>query len=562
MPCKRLARDRTASSSTIAAVVGVISLMLMASVALSMFGNSFQTWPGSQNTTEYVASYILFKAETGIFCAKNGTSGRIDFAGSNETNVLQQAINSTATPGVIYLKSTSQGNVVARAFNTSYDYNFTSQINVKDGVSIIGNGARILCEYRNDTVFYLGNMGGETYELDAFNMRISGLAFIGDESNNLTTAIKVDGWSRGIIIEDIYTDSIAYPIVLRGACYNALIQQCRLIHGQTGIHLIKTASPVQYPSAVNIIGCGLGPFDEYAINVEGSTGFKCSNNYFEGNAVAVRLNYTSAVLDGNYFYVDVDDAGIVVNKTVSAVISNNEWIIKQGAIGINSTDFWTHLTVDGNFFTQYAGARTFYTNIETIASIGNNHCYITGTTEHSSFIEAILTRSSVIGNTVYGGNVSVNITNGAFTAITGNSINNGLYSLRLDSHDRATISGNVLRGTTADLILNNSHYNVIVGNTFYAPTKVSDCGYNIIKDNYGYITENYGTATIASSTSVVVTHGLSLTPTRILLTGLHNETSACYVTGVNATAFTINVYPATTGSRGVYWEAYGYDPTP
>jgi len=65
----------------------------------------------------------------------------------------------------------------------------------------------------------------------------------------------------------------------------------------------------------------------------------------------------------------------------------------------------------------------------------------------------------------------------------------------------------------------------------------------IIRNNTGYITENSGTATVANGdTTVVVSHGLSVTPTRVQLTAtLWSNAAKAWVTTKTATQFTINV---------------------
>jgi len=68
---------------------------------------------------------------------------------------------------------------------------------------------------------------------------------------------------------------------------------------------------------------------------------------------------------------------------------------------------------------------------------------------------------------------------------------------------------------------------------------------NIIRNNRGYVTENSGTATVLNATtSIVVTHGLATTPTRVQITPRENPTNAVsfwWVDTLTTTQFTINV---------------------
>lgn len=65
----------------------------------------------------------------------------------------------------------------------------------------------------------------------------------------------------------------------------------------------------------------------------------------------------------------------------------------------------------------------------------------------------------------------------------------------------------------------------------------------LIKDNVGYITESSGSATItAAATTVVVTHGLSTTPTRVFISPtLLSLSNKAWVTSAGSSNFTINV---------------------
>jgi len=76
-------------------------------------------------------------------------------------------------------------------------------------------------------------------------------------------------------------------------------------------------------------------------------------------------------------------------------------------------------------------------------------------------------------------------------------------------------------------------------------------GYNYI---CGKLTQNAGKATIpASSTSVVVSHGLYLTPTKFRLTPTANL-GEVWVSGIGADQFTINCENAPASDTDVYWE--------
>jgi len=65
-----------------------------------------------------------------------------------------------------------------------------------------------------------------------------------------------------------------------------------------------------------------------------------------------------------------------------------------------------------------------------------------------------------------------------------------------------------------------------------------------------------GTATIASAgNSIVVTHGMVTTPTKIVVTGSTADTAALYVDTIGATYFTIHSVEIVADARTVYWYA-------
>lgn len=112
------------------------------------------------------------------------------------------------------------------------------------------------------------------------------------------------------------------------------------------------------------------------------------------------------------------------------------------------------------------------------------------------------------------------------------------------------IEGNFIDSTTlagVNIASASSGNNVITDNTFYnCGSGVTNNGTNtIIRDNQGWVTENSGNATVLNgSTSVEVSHGLSTTPTQVIVTPSSNPTnnvSFWYVDGINASSFTIRV---------------------
>jgi hypothetical protein len=96
-----------------------------------------------------------------------------------------------------------------------------------------------------------------------------------------------------------------------------------------------------------------------------------------------------------------------------------------------------------------------------------------------------------------------------------------------------------------DIIIDSGAANNSVINNVLTGGSIIDSGNdNKIYKNEGYVTENSGTATIASgATSIVVTHGLATTPTRVYLTPTNSMGNATkfYAGNLTTTQFTIYV---------------------
>lgn len=74
--------------------------------------------------------------------------------------------------------------------------------------------------------------------------------------------------------------------------------------------------------------------------------------------------------------------------------------------------------------------------------------------------------------------------------------------------------------------------------------------------NRGYLTENSGSATVAAAaTSIVVSHGLATTPTRVVATPTANPGSVWWIDTYTATQFTLHLASAPTGPVTFDWRA-------
>ena len=104
-----------------------------------------------------------------------------------------------------------------------------------------------------------------------------------------------------------------------------------------------------------------------------------------------------------------------------------------------------------------------------------------------------------------------------------------------------------------------THSPVVIGNTFqgtgYTATVLpSTANYVNIYGNPGYVNRASGKIQYTAAATVVVTHGLSAAPTKIILSGTNADTATLWYDTVGATYFTIN-RGNTTGTPWVSWYA-------
>lgn len=123
---------------------------------------------------------------------------------------------------------------------------------------------------------------------------------------------------------------------------------------------------------------------------------------------------------------------------------------------------------------------------------------------------------------------------------------------RIFGNDTATALGVGYLGAGSRCV-----YNEIDGYTAYA---VYECASAEVFGNIGWVTENTGTATVANgTTSIAVNHGLSETPTRVIVTPAEDPTNPVtywWVDTLGASQFTIHV-DADPGASNLdfHWQA-------
>jgi len=145
----------------------------------------------------------------------------------------------------------------------------------------------------------------------------------------------------------------------------------------------------------------------------------------------------------------------------------------------------------------------------------------------------------------YGGKTikNVNIVGNVFLLSNASSqLRNYYINIGASSADYINIQSNIFKDLSG-----------LSGGPVYVASGANPHG--IIKRNIGYVTENSGTATIAAgTTSVTVAHGLSATPSKVIVTPRDNIGSV-WVSARDSTNITINCSTAPTTNVIVDWYA-------
>lgn len=245
-------------------------------------------------------------------------------------------------------------------------------------------------------------------------------------------------------------------------------------------------------------------------------GNKLSGGY-NGTAVVNLVGTNGAVVSNNQINVyGTTMNGVVVSGCTNTNITDNNWTVDAAQYCVIVTGSCTDTMIQGNNMKGIVGGAYGLTSV----------FFIGGSTQSTivdSNIYNFQGSDTGIGVTISDGATLVDVTNNQFlNMVTGVDCNTNASSKRVNLIDNWFNSC-----TTAVDVVNKADL--------------------YFKNNYGFVTENSGyPETIPSgSTSVVVTHGLALTPDYqdIRLTPVDTTTNSVgplYITAKSSTTFTVS----------------------
>jgi hypothetical protein len=234
----------------------------------------------------------------------------------------------------------------------------------------------------------------------------------------------------------------------------------------------------------------------------------------------------------------------------------------EGNVVMNSANgiYSSGAVVRGNTLAGISGYGIYLVNPATYLNIvEGNAIQGVGTGIYSAADHAVIR-----GNRIY------NVSNQAIwvyyhvgALIEGNSIyqaqgSGGLGIIEIEGRYNV-VKGNFVNSSTGTygVLEGDGDYNTITDNSLLAPAAVRWVGaHTYVGNNVAFYKRNAGQASIAAgSTSVAVSHGLSCTPQKVLVTPLAQPPGPIWVSGITSSQFTINISTAPSAALPIAWYA-------
>jgi parallel beta-helix repeat protein len=307
----------------------------------------------------------------------------------------------------------------------------------------------------------------------------------------------------------------------------------------------------QQSSQVDIVGNTVSGCGNLGIYLYNNTGTNVDGNISNYNLCGVVLDNgsTQCGVTGNTCSHN-SNSGI---KSVSLSLLNDitgNICISNGQFGIEVNDSTqTAVTANTCCYNTYAGIG--------LTNGGENHS-VTGNTcnnnLNSGIIASATTQALIEGNYCLDNNQAADASDGGIRLASSSSITVDGNQCYDDQVVKTQNWGVVSDGTASgNRIINNN----LTPNKTAAAAFV---GANTVRQNTGWITEAQGsTAITAGNTSVVVTHGLSVTPEvgaiQVTRASAPGSDTAYWVDTVGTTTFTLHVNANPGGTVYFYWQA-------
>ncbi len=370
---------------------------------------------------------------------------------------------------------------------------------------------------------------------------------------------------RDVYIHDCATDGIDLDKV-NGVGSHVEIQHCLILHNEgVGVHNAFDYSNLSHST---IEGNGFGrfnnntgqvKFDACGVDIKGDNS---TINYCKilSNVVGVNIagvqspSINNNTIDGSQIANIVVGSVIADTGPIRGDISDNK--IKNSVLGIKFRSNQQSFDIDSNYI-QSIGGNSYTIDIYDASGLNindNTHVGAFGIQvmnasgmvtiddrEFQTTNSGIRVLPSASGNVTIKGNTDSASVGVGFVDLRGPC--SGIKILNNISQGRPCVRMLNFGGfPTNCTIKNNKDLSMTIGGTGHT-----------IKNNTGYITENSGNGVIANGDStVVITHGLSVTPDKIICFGDSSEN--LWYSNITPTTFQVNKI-LTTGVVNFSWSA-------
>jgi len=517
-------------------------------LAIGLLLGAFATYAATPSSTFTISggvypgapSYTIWEEDSNYF-AKN-SNGKIEFSGSNASQLLQNAINNG---DVIFVKAGT--------------YLFDAVVTLKAGLTLIGEGIGVTI-FKNN---FGGNMfrdgGVAVDELVLMNFEIDGAK--STQSGGI--GIYIGTLSKKVVIKNIKIkntyDQGLEVILEQSRIENVWVENCGGAAGKYGVGLNIRETNVDKLYVYNSFNQGVKIYSASCNSTISNSIFE-HNGYGSGATAGSGVEvYGSHITFINCFFIDNYGAGVLTASTSLGFHTfTGCHAIKNGKNGF-SIDAPQTIIVGCTSVETGRGSHTGEADAHgvqfTATAIGSSISASTIAENFHAGIDVVgagtATNLSITiqGNIIYdNGNTSIfdsagiHVNSGANKVfIIGNTIFDNdstyqQYAIILDDANTSdiTIYDNDLRGNTVQAILETADF----------------AGSFEVEGNLGFVTENSGSfSNVVNGTTIA--HGLAGTPTTVVIT-LSTQGYAWYA----ADATYITLYFSTSTASGSWYAKY------
>jgi len=482
------------------------------------------------------ASYVIFQ-EDGEVKAKNGTTGVIEFSGTDAATVIKSAIDALGTEG-------------GKIFLKAAEYNITATIRIggKNYLEIAGENR---CGTKLRATASIANIIRQaTDPIKDFVLRDIEV----DGNGQAEIPIYFQGGLENIVLDNVYVHHAGASMVV-------------FFDGVLGTNKRITLQNSHFAYSEgewDIVGGGGEEFTVYNC-IFGNDENKAGEGIAVANAKKAFIAFNRFISRTGYGFTG---NAIHTEQTCSDVTVIGNYINTYSGRSIDIGGNVTRVVIEGNII----DATPAYTH----GKSASGHIYLSGV-RHGVVKNNVIEKSTWFGiyasdveDILIEGNILIDAACFNVARRLGDDSTHQSAAIEIPNTGQAytgkrsiVISENLVRnidGTCTNGILVDDQYSHV----FIHDNDLKDaCGEKlyciasnaVIKRNLGYITEASGTATIANgNTSVTFAHGLVGTPTLVVLGPTHSEVADA-VWSADATNITITVGSAVTADRNISWYA-------